>query len=244
VSKILTKVRALIDKAESTEHEAERDAFLAKAQQMMEEHAITQAEIEMAKPSQVREPISVRVEYGTGVGKGALGSLAVTLARANRCQVVSYSNYRGSRYMQLGVTFQGMPEDVEFCEMLFTSLRLQAEQALQLSLKLGKKPEWTHGRTYRNSFMEGYFDRVRNRIKEQANQRESERMSSEGGHTALVLANVQGRIEEKFGKVSYGTRRTHIGCDAGHSDGGYHGARADISGGRTKQISSRKALKA
>ena len=227
---ITSKVRALLNKSENTDNEHERDAFLAKAQEMMERHAISMAQIEASRPSEVREPVEARVEWAArSVGKSAKGSLAVSIAKSNRCQVVA-------GYDQT-LVFQGMPEDVDFCVMLYTSLCLQAEQAYDPR----KKPEWTHGRTYRASFFEGYASRVRARIDEQARARRSEARSSGAD---LVLVGIEQKVAEKFGRARYGSRRVCDTCGAGRSDGAAAGARADLSAGRTRRIANRKELTA
>jgi hypothetical protein len=231
-SDILRKVQGILAKAEATEHEAERETFLAKAQEMMEKHAITQAQLEKSKPETKREPVEVFVEWPARmVGKGAKGSMAVTIAKANRCQV---KGANGWQYGQSGsgMVFQGMPDDVDFCVMLYTSLCLQAEQ--QYDPK--QKPEWTHGKTYKASFYEGYSRRVCERLKEQAAKRKDEARSS---GTDMVLVGIEKRVAEKFGRARYGSRRASDSCAAGRNDGQRAGSRADMSGGTTSRIGSR-----
>ncbi len=241
-SDILRKVQGLLAKAEGTEFEQERDAFLAKAQEMMERHAISMAEIEAAKPGTEREPISLDVEWPErSIGKGAKGSLAIAIANANRCQVkTGWVRSEGKR--TLALKFQGMPEDAEFCVMLYTSLCLQAEQAYDPS----NKPEWTHGRTYKANFYEGYCDRVRDRINEQARERAAARKREDaetGTSTDLIVVGIEQRVAEKFGKARYGTRRASTNyCATGRNDGNRAGSRADLSGGRTKQFANRKQI--
>lgn len=233
-SDIMRKVQGLLAKAEGTEFEAERDAFLAKAQEMMQRHAITQAQVEKAKPGTDRKPVEVFVSWpARTVGKAAKGSLAIRIASANRCQVGTGYGERG----ELGLKFQGMPDDAEFCLMLYTSLCLQAEQAYDPKLK----PEWTHGRTYKASFFEGYCRRVGERIDEQARERAAELAKDTSG-TALVLVGVQKRIEEEFGKARYGTRRASDSCAAGRNDGRRAGDRADMSGGQTGRVNARRQI--
>jgi len=237
--KILDKVRKILDKAEGTDNEAERQAFLTKAQQMMEDHAISQAQVEAARGSEKREPIAVFVEVNTRkVGGPAKGMMAVYIAKANRCQVVGTSKRNDQGEWIPGFQFQGMPDDAEFCEMLFTSLTMQAEQ----SYDPRKKPEWTHGRTYRASFMEGFYKVAGNRVETEAAKREQSRWESDGGSTALVLADVSKRIEDKFGKAKYSTRRQSSYDRAGDMDGRREGSRADLSGGRTKRFASKKQI--
>ena len=241
-SDILRKVQGLLAKAEGTDYEAERDAFLAKAQEMMERYAIDAAQLEAAKPGTEREPVSLFVAWpARTVGKSAKGSLAVTIAQSNRCQVKSeYRWVDGKR--TLGLLFQGMPEDAEFCMMLYTSLGLQAEQAYDPR----KKPEWTNGRTYRANFYEGYCSRVSDLIREQARERAAQRRAEDaeaGTSTALVIVGIEERVAAKFGKARYGSRRVNTAyCATGRADGSYAGSRADLSGGRTKQFANRKQI--
>ena len=50
---LLSKVRALLSKAESTEHEAEAEAFLAGAQRLIASHAIEQGELSEADRGEI-----------------------------------------------------------------------------------------------------------------------------------------------------------------------------------------------
>ena len=90
--------------------------------------------------------------------------------------------------------------------------------------------------------MEGFTKVAGRRVEERADKLEQERWESDGGTAALVLADVSKRIEDKFGKVRYGTRRASSYSATGRYDGHSAGARADISGGRTKQMANRRAL--
>ncbi len=234
-SDILRKTRALLNKAEGTDNEHERDAFLAKAQEMMERYAITTAQMELEKGSEQREPIEQFVAWpARTVGKQAKGSLAISIASSNRCIIKARRDIDENGKWILGLVFQGMPEDVEFCVMLYTSLCLQAEQAYNPK----NRPEWTNPRTYKASFYEGFCARVRDRVAEQARERKQTHASG----TDMVLVGVQKRIEEKFGKSRYGSRRVSDSCATGRNDGRQAGDRADMSGGQTKQMANRKQV--
>lgn len=257
---ILHKVRKLIDKASGTDSEPERDALLEKAGQWMERHAITQAQLESISQTEAREPVAIRVAFPitNKIGQSAMGSLACVIAQTSRCQVRGAHIYVNketgdqlpetaqpdfwSNYKRVtGYTFQGMPEDAQFCELLWTSLALQCEQGLNEAIRLGKKPEWTHGRTYRANFFEGFRARVSSRLREQAQRRDDER---EAG-CALVLAAPMARIEEKFGRVRYGSRSVNTQyCGAAKQDGGRAGASADLSGGSRRGLGNRAGLNA
>lgn len=228
MNSILQKVQKILAKAENTDNENEREVFMAKAQAMMEEHAITMAQVESIKGSEKREPISITVHVPRGVGRPAKGSLAVRIAKSNRCQV--RGGY-GDSYI-----FEGMPEDARFAEMLFTSLCLQAEQSYDPK----KKPKWTNGRTFRASFMESFFSTVGNRIVSQARERDRERTHSQ----ALVLADVEKRITEKFGKVRYGSRRASSYDSTAAHYGRKAGENANLSGKTHRGVGTRGMIEA
>jgi hypothetical protein len=233
MSDILRKVQGLLTKSEHTDNEHERDAFLAKAQELMEKHAISMAQLEAVKPELQRKPIAEHVPAPKQqVGGPAKASLMIALAKANRCQV-TYS-WNNGRMLEV----QGMPDDVAFVSMLYTSLCLQMEQSYDPS----KRPDWTHGRTYKTNFIEGYCSRVADRIREQHRERE---IVAKAEGTDLVLVGAQKRVEEHFGRARYGSRRVQTRyCAAGRHDGQREGSRADLSGGRTRQLGNRRMLEA
>lgn len=236
MSRIPEKINALISKAQSTEHEAERDTYLAKAQQLMEDYAVSQAELDLAKPSEQRVPIEILVEHKrSSVGGPAKGSMMIRIASANRCQIQGI--HKDGKYF---LRIQGMPEDAEFVEQVYTSLCLQLEQQYDTAIKAGKKPAWDNGRSYRASFYEGFMTRVGQRIQEDARNRQQE---NTGTSRELVLTNSKKRVEEHFGKVRYGTRRASNRSAVGRAHGSDAGSSADVSGGKTRGIGSRKQLR-
>ena len=253
-NKILRRVRKLIDKANSTEHEAEREAFMAKAQKMMTEHAISAAELEMAGDVEKREPVSItfRVMRRRSPGLDGFDTATVQIAKALRCNTIwAYPTeeqrqedpeFRKFKWMKI----MGMPEDAMFFELLITSLMLQVEQAYERDKH--KKPEWTHGRTYRANYFSGFWDRVGDRIERQAYDERVE-LEQETSGTDLVLADVKERVDtycktQGFnGYVTKSSSRTTYDATA-RADGGRAGDSADLSGGRTKGIKSRGRLTA
>lgn len=236
--KIIKRVRKLMDKAESTDHEAERESLIEKANALMEEYTISITQVEMAGDAEVREPVAVFVPVGRSVGKPAKGTLAVQIAKANRAQVVGARRWDDDSWKSTdGFEFHAMPEDAEWCAMLFTSLEVQAETAYDPKLK----PSWVHGRTYRASFMEGFYARVGDRIAVAARKRAAERDEESSTGTDLVLMDIEKRIQQKFGKAKYGKRRTNYDS-TGYADGGKAGNSADLSAGRTRQMGRNKEL--
>lgn len=125
--KILEKVRKLIDKADDPavgEHES--DALRAKADELMLKYAIEQAELERVSRKHTEEPVSKRIlvtDQKLAI-RTQLCDLLYTLAKYNRCQMVAHG-YNDAGDFPLWATLVGFPTDIEFTEMLFTSLRLE-----------------------------------------------------------------------------------------------------------------------
>lgn len=125
--KILERVRKLIDKADDrsvTREEAE--AFRLKADELMLRYAIEQAELERVKGKPTEEPISRSVQVASGgiVIRNHLADLMFSVSRHNRCRSVSHG-YNAPNEHPVHMTVVGFEADVEFAEMLFTSLRLE-----------------------------------------------------------------------------------------------------------------------
>lgn len=124
---ILRKVRALIDKADSTNFSAERDSLLAKADAMMAAYAIESFELEFARPAQEREKPDMRkFEYGrTGVDVADSTIYEIFYKLARHCKVmIGYYGYTHSKVV-------GYKADLEYLDMLFTSVKLHLAMNLE-----------------------------------------------------------------------------------------------------------------
>ncbi|MDH3302039.1 MAG: DUF2786 domain-containing protein, partial [Acidimicrobiia bacterium] len=80
--RIVDRVRALLAKADSTDHEPERQAFLAKAQQLITRHHIEQLELTESDSTMGEQRIPI-----TGWGNATRGvvNLYASVASRNRC---------------------------------------------------------------------------------------------------------------------------------------------------------------
>lgn len=119
-SDLLRKIRGLMDKAASTSFEAERDAFLLKADELMTTYTIESWELEFARPAAERErPIMQEYEYGSTGDEDSddkLSQLFYALSRYTRVKVGMYG-WRRSKIV-------GYKADLEYLDLLFTTLRL------------------------------------------------------------------------------------------------------------------------
>lgn len=129
--KKLRQIRALLDKADVTTFPEEADALRAKADDLMLAYAIQEHEVEMAKPKNERKPPTMRqvniVDAASPVRDQML-QLISAIASHSRCRIVFY----GSRNKtgQVSAKLVGFPSDIDYVEMLFTSLRVQMSSCI------------------------------------------------------------------------------------------------------------------
>lgn len=242
---VMAKVRKMLDLAEGSDKQGEIDAALAAAQRLMTEHAIEMADVDKLregdKPEQIIKRRIVVGSNGSPISS-AKGNLSVAVAENNRCRV-----YRDTGYGEYVLVFVGYESDVDFVEMLWTSLSLQMDTAHNVA-KAGKR-EWVNGRTFRKNFNDGFVSEAHRRLREM--KRENERAieqaaieaGSEAGGTALVLRSREQDVKDFLRAEVPGLRRSYGGRSNydGHARqaGTSAASRADYSGGRTARIGAR-----
>lgn len=227
----LDKIRALLDKAESTAtmFPAEAEALTAKAIELMERYRIDEAMIQDAAPLQDRGKI-VEVEFSVGAGPyvNARVQLAYEVAKAHSVKTLISNDYAGKT-----VYLIGYETDVFVTEMLYTSLLVQATKALKSQDVKSKKRTFEHGRTFTLSFLISFASRIGERLRE-ANKVVSDDVDSTSDgqskrSVALVLADrsddVEAEVMRRYGKVP--PARPHSG---GKSYNGYVAGRVAADG--------------
>jgi len=127
---ILRKVRGLIAKANSTDFPAEKEAFMAKADLLMEKYAIDQAMLKLGQDKNARlvvrrdMDISWWSELRNGVHIDARNNIAwLWMACVDFCRC--YSSYSVWDFKQNSAAVYGMASDLSYLDMLFTDLLLQ-----------------------------------------------------------------------------------------------------------------------
>jgi hypothetical protein len=157
--RMLSKIRALLAKAESTEFSEEAEALSARAQELMAKYSIDQALL-AAQAGEKDAPSGRRIAVDNPY-EAAKASLLNVVADANRCRAIWAKN--------LGlVTVVGFPADLDAVELLFTSMLVQANTAMLRAG--GKKDEFGRSRTraFRQSFLVSYALRIGERLAEAA----------------------------------------------------------------------------
>lgn len=206
--KVLRRVRALLDKAESTDFPSEAEALTARAQELMARHSIDAALLAAAGTAAPEEVAGVRLGIDSPYESPKTLLLQV-VARANRCRMV----WR----RKLGLaTVVGFPADLEAVELLFTSLLVQATSAM---LREGTRTDArgrSRTRSFRHSFLTGYAYRIGERLRAATDEMvERAAEASAGGGPLPVLAAreraVDIAVSTRFANVA--RRTVHAGGD-------------------------------
>lgn len=154
---ILERVRALLAKAESTEHESEAMAFTAKAQELMTKHAIEQAMIDEAGATE-STPGMIRVPLDPPYAD-AKALLLQTIAEHTRCRTLFLAELALSHVI-------GYSDDLEAVELLFTSLLVQAQRGLAEASATARAGARTRSQAFRSAFLLGFTGRIGERLEE------------------------------------------------------------------------------
>lgn len=154
---VLDKVRALLAKAESTDFDAEAEAFTAKAQELMARHRIDQAALVRDGGGSSLEIVGRRIGIDDPYAD-AKASLLAGICVANGARAV-WTKHAGF------TTVFGFPAEVEIVEELFTSLLVQSSAALRR--EGSKHDRFGRSRTtrFRRAFLHAFAQRVAGRLR-------------------------------------------------------------------------------
>ncbi|MFF3553743.1 DUF2786 domain-containing protein [Streptomyces tsukubensis] len=153
--KALTRIRALLAKAEATDYPEEAEALSAKAQELAARHSIDAAALDAGGegrtvPGACR--IGVEPPYET-----AKAILLDAVAEANRCRAVWNSAFDFS-------TVVGYAADLDAVELLYTSLLVQGTAAMARAEASQRAGGRKRTKTFRQSFLMAYASRVGERL--------------------------------------------------------------------------------
>lgn len=191
--KLLSRVRALLAKAESTTFEAEAETFTAAAQAMMARHSIDEALVWGRERHDEEKPGGIRLGVDNPYPEPK-AMLLQQIAEANRCRAV-WSRHLGF------TTVLGYRSETAWVELLYTSLLVQATTAMT---KAGSKST-AHGtsrtRAFRASFLESFALRIGERLRETTQQAEAEAFDGAGQGLLPVLADRRAAVDEAVARV-------------------------------------------
>jgi hypothetical protein len=156
--RVLSRVRALLAKAESTTFEPEAETFTAGAQALMARHSIDAAMLAATEGTSTSAPAARRIGIDRPY-EGPKVLLLAAVADANRCRTVWSSG--------LGfVTVIGFETDQAATETIFTSLLVQATAAMTAEGRRVTSSGQSRTRAFRHSFLTAYAHRIGARLRE------------------------------------------------------------------------------
>ncbi|MFS8198995.1 DUF2786 domain-containing protein (plasmid) [Streptomyces sp. CWNU-52B] len=184
-ARMLTRIRALLAKAEATGFPEEAEALSAKAQELMARHSIDEALL--ASRTQSKDApgacrIGVDAPYET-----AKAVLLAAVAGANRCRAVWNEGFGFS-------TVVGFEPDLEAVELLYTSLLVQATAAMTKAEAAQRAGGRKRTKSFRQSFLAAYAHRIGDRLADAAD-------VAEGQATATSSATDDGEAAATEGEL-------------------------------------------
>jgi len=177
--RILSKVRGLLAKAESTDFEDEANALTAKAQDLMQTYSIEYALL--VDDAQTRETPELRRVWIDAPYVDPKATLVQQVASSNRCESV-FSAHLGF------VSLVGFAADLDTVELLSTSLMFQASRAMRAEGTRKYRDGGSRTRSFRQSFLAAYALRIGERLSEATDETSSRIDAEHGGALLPVLA--------------------------------------------------------
>ncbi|MFG3343421.1 DUF2786 domain-containing protein [Glycomyces sp. NPDC048151] len=212
-SRVYEKIRALLAKAESTDSDAEAEAFTAKAQQLIARHSINEALLSEAGQGK-REPEALRVIIERPYEQPK-SELLAQIADANHCRSVYWPDGGFT-------TLIGDRADLRSVELLFNSLLVQATSAMTRVGSVSARRGKSQTRSFRQSFLASFAMRIGERLRESAADTEREFTEETGTDLVPVMRQrderVDARTTELFPRLKMG-RGTRITNYEGHVAG-------------------------
>lgn len=221
--KVLSRVRGLLAKAESTEYPDEAEALSAKAQELMNRHAFERALLD-ADEHKPYNASSRRVWLDTPY-LDAKAHLVQAVADANRARAAQYSN--------LGfVALVGDELDLEITELLMTSLLIQATRAMLAQGRQTARGGVSRTRSFRQSFLISYAERIGERL------HAAERAAAEAAEDPRLLPMLADRgkaVDETFDEMfpNLVQKSMPVSSAAGWRAGRHAADQADLTLDRT-----------
>lgn len=231
------KIRKLLDKAESTAFEAEREAFTAKAYNLMAEWAIDEAEVRRTRKDAANFEDSF-VVLGKTYYKEDM-RLVSAIARNLGVFAIADKGFYGGEYQDVAI-IHGYAYALEQVKILFTSLLIQRTRSLNDYMK-GRKGSASQKYNLRRSFMGGYAAIIEDRLAAQL------REASTGTLLPALRSDYE-RAKESYMKILANTgievRKIRSSYGAGYGDGMNAAASADINQPRFASRNDSRALNA
>jgi hypothetical protein len=200
-AKVLERVRALLAKAESSTFEAEAQAFTAKAHELMTRHALEHALVTRG-PGDADRPVARRLCIDDPYADAKSHLLAV-IADACRCTAVLLGG------LQM-VTVVGFASDLAEVDVLYTSLLVQAQGALDQLARDAEPGSRERSRGFRSSFLRGFAHRIGDRLRIAGAATVADLDRSSGGALVPVMAERREAVDHQVAEMHPRLRTKHV----------------------------------
>lgn len=227
--------------------QAERDAALNRAMELMARHGVTEMMLATRRGQATDTIIKKRIEIDNPYSFEKK-ELAAAIGNALNCRHM-FSHYRSN---VSSITFVGFRSDIERVELLYTSLLLQAVNAVRHEHP-GGWASASETRQYRKSFLVGFAERIHVRLWRQEREARAKYDREHAGDgdgqpsTELVLVGRKDRVEAAyqadFGNLKKAKNNRRVDYYA-HRSGRQAGDKADLGGGTGVTTGDRPALPA
>ncbi|MEV6796051.1 DUF2786 domain-containing protein [Streptomyces sp. NPDC051320] len=208
----LTRIRALLAKAEATDYAAEAEALSAKAQELMALHSIDEARLSADGRHHPETPGACRIGIDAPY-ENAKAVLLDAVATANRCRAVWNGAFGFS-------TVVGFEADLEVVELLHTSLLVQGTAAMTRAEAAQRAGGRRRTKTFRQSFLMAYASRLGHRLAETTGQVTAEAAGSLLPVLAARDVAVKTEAERMFPRTTVSrVRGGSVADEAGWVDG-------------------------
>jgi hypothetical protein len=259
---VIAKVQKLLAQAQNTTYEEEARAFTEKAQELISTWQIDEAVLESRREVKV-DPI-LKKFYIDPPFRNSKSDLLGTVAQYNDCKTAYHSGHTSANGRGFfAVSVVGLPADVDFVEMLYTSLSMQLTNEMIRTPISGTYYDYeedrekrVHGKTFRKNFIDGFTCAVGRRLSEaKSAARKAATMTEvlngepqpetgpETSSVALAILDKSKRVEHAYGsffpKLGHRSAEPATKNRSGFSQGSAAGQRANLSG---KSMGSQKAI--
>ncbi|WP_037887141.1 DUF2786 domain-containing protein [Streptomyces viridochromogenes] len=216
-SRMLSRIRALLAKAEATGFPEEAEALSAKAQELMARHSVDEAVLAARDHIRKDAPGACRIGVEPPYEQ-AKAVLLDAVATANHCRAVWNEPFGFS-------TVVGFEADLEAVELLYTSLLVQAQTAMTKAEAAQRAGGRKRTKTFRQSFLAAYAHRIGTHLAAVARTQVTQDLLP-------VLASrevaVTDRLERMFPQTTT-TRLRGVSDEAGWVEGSEAADRAQVS---------------
>ncbi|MER5963777.1 DUF2786 domain-containing protein [Streptomyces sp. NPDC002057] len=207
----LSRIRALLAKAEATGYPEEAEALTAKAQELMARHSLDEATLAAGAPSP-ETPGAIRIGVEPPYEQ-AKAILLDAVATANHCRAVWNEAYGFS-------TVVGFEADLDPVELLHTSLLVQGQAAMTRAEAEQRAGGRKRTKSFRQSFLLAYANRLGTRLSAT-----SRRVAAEAPSLLPALASRDLAVTSRTDELFPETRSTRVRA-AWDEEGWTHGASA------------------